>query len=224
MGCFDRCAMFARTLARSSVIGHLLTTVRFTAAPQSVTAAAGIIATATATALAVNSTFCQAAEGSTKRKKWKEEVLLEARKAELTGRVNTWHAVPGQASPLHFEPSLTAGERKFIHTLCEDRRTEMSSKSEGEGEARHVVVHQTPIEVGMLNGVTAPRRLELSARVRAFKSSKSQSGGLHFEPSLTTAERELVHQVAAQNGVSSKSEGTQYHGPDWHIVVRNETL
>ena len=206
-----------RTLASRSSRRALSTAVRFTAAPA---AAAGIIATV----LAVDSTLCQAAKGSTRRKKWKEEVLPAARKAELTGRVNSWHAaaVPGHATPLHFEPSLTAGERKFIHTLCEDRRTEMSSKSEGNGEARHVVVYQTPIEVGMLNGVTAPRRLELSARVRAFKSSNSQS--LHFEPSLTTAEREFVHQVAAQNGLSSKSEGTQYHGPDWHIVVRNETL
>ena len=47
-----------------------------------------------------------------------------------------------------------------------------------------------------------------------------KSSVLHFEPALTTAEREFVHQLAAHHGLSSKSEGTVHQGADWHIVVR----
>jgi hypothetical protein len=189
-------------------------------------------AVAAITTLTASVVLCRSSEGdSGKKKKWKEEVLPEVRKAELKGRVDSWllqatvgswQSTPGyKASPLHFEVSLTAGERKFVHTLCEARRGEMSSKSEGKGEARHVVVYHTPIEEGMVNGVSAVRRLELAARVSGFKSAKDQSQGLHFEPLLTTAEREFVHEVAAEHGLSSKSEGKEYHGVDWHIVVRS---
>ena len=72
----------------------------------------------------------------------------------------------------------------------------------------------------MVGGVSASRRACITARVAAFHQQTDQSQGLHFEPVLTTAERELVHQVAAELGLHSKSEGTVYHGPDWHIVVR----
>jgi predicted RNA-binding protein Jag len=151
-------------------------------------------------------------------------VLTGRQQAELSGRVDAWLAAAplgGKAPPLHFEPNLTADERKFVHTLCEARRSEMSSKSEGSGDERHVVVYHTPIEAGMVCGVSAARRAELAARVEAFEKDVGQaSQGLHFEPSLTTAEREFVHQVAAQHGLRSKSEGKVYHGADWHIVVR----
>ena len=171
-------------------------------------------------------------EEKTKRKQYKEEVLPEARQAELTRRVNSWHAIakqqpqPGSnmapaAAPLHFEARLTAGERKFVHALCEARGSELSSKSEGAGAARHVVVYDAPVEEGVVGGVSAPRRAELAARVDAWMRAemKTGAGKLHFEPTLTTAEREFVHQVAAQNGLSSKSEGKEYHGADWHIAV-----
>ena len=68
------------------------------------------------------------------------------------------------APPLHFEPSLSAGERKFVHAHCEARSSELSSKSEGEGEERHVVVYDAPVEAGMVGGVSAMRRAELTAR------------------------------------------------------------
>jgi 5'-nucleotidase len=178
-----------------------------------------------------------------KRKQYKEEVLPEARQAELTQRVDSWHAIakqqqqqqqqqqPGSntapaAAPLHFEASLTAGERKFVHALCEARGSELSSKSEGAGAARHVVVYDAPVEEGVVGGVSAPRRAELAARVDAWMKAERQAGAgkLHFEPTLTTAEREFVHQVAAQNGLSSKSEGKDNHGgADWHIAVTART-
>ena len=155
-----------------------------------------------------------------KKKKYMEEIVPEARKAGLTARVDQW-AADGKASPLHFEPSLTAGERKFVHALCESRGRELSSKSEGKGPDRHVVVFDIPVVAGTVGGVSAARRAELSARVDAWIPDKAQSSGLHFEPTLTTAEREFVHQLAATHGLSSKSEGTEHQGADWHIVVRS---
>jgi flagellar biosynthesis GTPase FlhF len=87
-------------------------------------------------------------------------VLSKTRRAELTRRVKSWHAIAKRqqqaawllqqqtgsnmapaAAPLHFEASLTAGERKFVHVMCNWRGSELSSKSEGTGAARHVVVH-----------------------------------------------------------------------------------
>ena len=184
-------------------------------------------------------------EKKTKRKQYKEEVLPEARQTELTHRVDSWHAIAKQqqqqqqqqqrqqpdsntapaGAPLHFEASLTAGERKFVHALCEARGSELSSKSEGAGAARHVVVYGVPVEEGVVGGVSAARRAELAARVDAWVKAemKTGAGKLHFEPTLTTAEREFVHQVAAQNGLSSKSEGKEYHGADWHIAVTTRT-
>ena len=82
-----------------------------------------------------------------KKKKYTEEIVPEARKAGLTARVDQWVA-DGKASPLHFEPSLTAGERKFVHALCESRGSELSSKSEGTGPHRHVVVFDVPMAAG----------------------------------------------------------------------------
>ena len=195
----------------------------------SVGAAAGIAAAATAASTARGVALCHS-DAKKKKKKWKEEALPERTQAELVGRVDAWLAAAppgGKAPPLHFETGLSAGERKFVHALCETRRSEVSSKSEGSGGARHVVVYHTPIEAGMVGGVSAARRGELAARVEAFfekvkdvgRESSSQAA-LHFEPSLTTAEREFVHHVAAQYGLGSKSEGEVYHGADWHIVVR----
>ena len=181
-------------------------------------------AAAIAGAVAVASTAGVALCGGGAKKKWTEEALPERKQAELESRVDVWLATAapgGKALPLHFEPALSAGERKFVHALCETRRSEVSSKSEGSGRARHVVVYHTPIEVGMVGGVSAARRTELAARVEEFKIDGQSPQGLHFEPSLTTAEREFVHQVAAQHGLSSKSEGKVYHGADWHIVVRH---
>ena len=185
---------------------------------------AAAIAGAAAGAAAVASTvaLCGGAGGA--KKKWTEEALPERTQAELESRVDVWLAAAppdGKALPLHFEPGLSAGERKFVHALCETRRSEVSSKSEGSGGVRHVVVYHTPIEVGMVGGVSAARRAELATRVEEFESDGQSSQELHFEPSLTTAEREFVHQVAAQHGLSSKSEGKVYHGADWHIVVRH---
>ena len=53
------------------------------------------------------------------------------------------------------------------------------------------------------------------------KSELIEDEGLHFEPTLTTAEREFVHSLAAARGLYSKSEGKE-HGVDQHIVVRRE--
>ena len=130
--------------------------------------------------------------------------MPEARKAGLTARVDQWVA-DGKASPLHFEPSLSAGERKFVHALCESRGSELSSKSEGKGPHRHVVVFDVPVAAGTVGGVSAARRAELSARVDAWIPDKAQSSGLHFEPTLTTAEREFVHQLAAAPHVEPRS-------------------
>jgi hypothetical protein len=156
-----------------------------------------------------------------KKKKWVEEVLPEERKAELTGRIDAWHTAQqqrGASEPLHFEASLSAGERKFIHALCESRGTEMSSKSEGEGKERHVVVYDVPVEAGTVGGVSAARRAELESRLDAWRAG-AMAAALHFEPG-PPAEREFVHQLAAKHGLASKSEGKTHHGPDWHIVVR----
>jgi hypothetical protein len=151
---------------------------------------------------------------------YKEEVLAESRKVELAHRISTWHAEAQRASsaapPLHFEPSLTAGERKFVHAHCEARGSELSSKSEGKGKERHVVVYDAPVVVGTVGGVSAARRAELTARLESWNREQP----LHFEATLTTAEREFVHQLAAQRKLSSKSEGKEYQGEDWHIVVR----
>ena len=126
-----------------------------------------------------------------------------------------------QQPPPHFEATLTADERKFVHALCESRGSEMSSKSEGKGDARHVVVFDKPVAKGVIGGVSAARRTELTAQFESWCPDVERP--LHFAPTLTTAEREFVHHiVAAQRGLSSKSEGVEYHGADWHIVVRRE--
>tara|TARA_B110000208_G_C11757028_1_gene425534 strand:+ start:153 stop:1298 length:1146 start_codon:yes stop_codon:yes gene_type:complete len=155
-----------------------------------------------------------------KKKKYKEEVLPAASKASLTTRIDCWHAaLPGP--PLHFEPTLSADERKFVHALCESRGSEMSSKSEGKGDARHVVVFDAPVAKGVVGGVSAARRTELTAHFESWSPDVERP--LHFAPTLTTAEREFVHHiVAAQSGLSSSSEGVVYHGDDWHIVVRRD--
>ena len=156
-----------------------------------------------------------------KKREYKEEVLPEARKSELTRRVDVWHAEarqPGtEMKPLHFESSLTAGERKFVHALCESRGGELSSKSEGKGRERHVVVFDKPVEEGKVGGVSATRRVELT---QIFYVWDQDIIPLHFSPDLTTAEREFAHQLAARHGLKSKSEGKEHHGADWHIVVR----
>ena len=104
-----------------------------------------------------------------------------------------------------------------MHAHCEARGSELSSKSEGKGEERHVVVYDAPVEAGMVGGVSAVRRAALMARLESW----SREQPLHFEATLTTAEREFVHQIAAQRKLSSKSEGKEYQGEDWHIVVRS---
>jgi hypothetical protein len=149
---------------------------------------------------------------------YEEEKLSEARQAELSGRVERWRA-SGPAEPLHFEATLSSDERKFVHAFCEARGDEMSSKSEGKGAERHAVVYNTPVEAGVVGGVGAARREEIAARVEEWAKTK-EGGKLHFEPTLTTAEREYVHKVAAKHGLHSKSEGTgEYRGADWHIAV-----
>ena len=145
------------------------------------------------------------------------EVLCTQRKQELTDRVSEWYS-PG-AQPLHFEASLTSDERKFVHALCEARGDVMSSKSEGKGADRHVVVYDKPVEEGVVHGVAEARRGILSKRVDDWMAAGVQDP-LHFEPTLTTAEREFVHSLAAKNNLESKSEGLIYHGDDWHIVIR----
>lgn len=159
-----------------------------------------------------------------KKKKYTEELLPEERKVALTGRVDAWHAaaLPDATAlqPLHFAASLTAGERKFVHALCESRGSELSSKSEGKGQERHVVVYDAPVEAGQVGGVSAAMRAELTARLELWRNEQQQEQALHFDPTLTTAEREFIHQLAGQHGMSSKSEGSEYHGADWHIVVR----
>ena len=110
--------------------------------------------------------------------------MPEERKAELTGRIDAWHTAQqqrGASEPLHFEASLSAGERKFIHALCESRGTEMSSKSEGEGKERHVVVYDVPVEAGTVGGVSAARRAELESRLDAWRAG-AMAAALHFEP------------------------------------------
>lgn len=134
-------------------------------------------------------------EKNNKKKKtpYVEEIVPEARKAALTGRIDAWVG-GGKASPLHFEASLSAGERKFVHALCESRvsdfplfpsivsllflcfplfssivhlflpqgcvserllggsqGSELSSKSEGKGPERHVVVFDAPVEEGAIS-------------------------------------------------------------------------
>jgi predicted RNA-binding protein Jag len=144
------------------------------------------------------------------------EVLTEARQAELTSEVLNWHK-PG-AEPLHFPPALTSDERKFVHALCESRGDVMSSKSEGKGYERHVVIYDAPVAAGVVRGVTDVCRGALQKRVEEWKEGTDAE--LHFEPSLTTAEREYVHSLAKERGLKSKSEGVTHHGDDWHIVVR----
>ena len=154
-------------------------------------------------------------------------MLTDTRAAELTSKVTSWRAatLTGQSlvrPPLHFEPDLLADERKFIHAMCEAGTT-ISSKSEGKGGERHVVVYDEPVEEGMVGGVSASRRLALSEELDAWKADGGRQHAkeaLHFDPALTTAEREYIHQLAKRDGLSSKSEGVVHHGDDWHIVVR----
>ena len=154
------------------------------------------------------------------KKKYQEEVLPDSLKVELTGRVDTWlregKETGTEIKPLHFEASLTADERKFVHALCESRGGEMSSKSEGTGGERHVVVYNVPVEEGVVGGVSAVQRAALTAQLEAWDREEP----LHFAPG-TAAEREFVHKLVAElPGLTSKSEGKEHQGADWHIVVR----
>ncbi|GMH61298.1 hypothetical protein TL16_g03225 [Triparma laevis f. inornata] len=162
----------------------------------------------------VGAMSCMANEARSK-KAYVPEVLSSQRKAELTDCVTNWHKE--DAPPLHLEPTLTADERKFVHAFCESRGEEMSSKSEGKGAERHVVVYPTPVEKGIVRGVTEACRLNLTKRIDDWMKENSEP--LHFEPTLTPAEREFIHHLAAKLNLKSKSEGMQ-HGVDKHMVVR----
>ena len=55
---------------------------------------------------------------------------------------------------------------------------EMSSKSEGKGAERHVVVYNVPMAEGMVKGVSAEKRVSLKTRVDTWHSDvQEQRGG-----------------------------------------------
>ena len=159
------------------------------------------------------------------------------RHAALVSEITSWHQ-PG-ASPLHFPPTLTSDERKFVHAYCERRGDVLSSKSEDKGVDRHVVVFDSPVAKGVIGGVSEERRQAIRRTLDVWrgadeetqgekkkKKKKKESaierddddGALHFDAGLTTAEREYVHSLAKKYGLVSKSQGVR--DVDWHIVVR----